>query len=80
MNNSLFKSPQDEETICKVLKAYVEEHGAEAITVLVPKRWREYSNNHSLGGRINLLFSLDNSVCIQASSLQYSCNFIMELA
>lgn len=59
----MFQDPKDEERLCQVLKAYVEEWGAENVLVSVPRHWQEYSNN-SLG-RVRLEFATDNTVSIR---------------
>ncbi|HEY9871708.1 MAG TPA: hypothetical protein V6D08_21300 [Candidatus Obscuribacterales bacterium] len=60
---SMFQDPRDEEKLCQVLKAYVEEWGPENVIVSVPRHWREYSTNTL--GRVRLEFSTDNTVCIR---------------
>ncbi|MBK9773449.1 MAG: hypothetical protein IPP57_21990 [Candidatus Obscuribacter sp.] len=40
---SMFTHPTDEEKLCQVLKAYVEEWGPENVIVSVPEHWSEYS-------------------------------------
>jgi hypothetical protein len=61
---SMFSNPTDEERLCQVLKAYVEEWGPENVIVSVPRHWRSYSNN-SLG-RVRLEFSTNDIVSIKA--------------
>lgn len=60
---SMFNNPTDEERLCQVLKAYVEEWGPENVIVSVPRHWRSYSNN-SLG-RVRLEFSTRDVVSIK---------------
>lgn len=43
----MFINPQDEERICHVLRAYVEEWGPENVTVALPTEWE--NPNYSLG-------------------------------
>jgi hypothetical protein len=59
----MFEDPQDENKLCYVLKAYVEEFGPENVIVLLPKHWSEYTNN-SLG-RVRLEFVTDDIVSIR---------------
>lgn len=59
---SIFQDPKDEERLCKVLKAYVEEWGPEYVVVSVPKEWHGYHSN-SLG-RVRLEFTTECSICI----------------
>jgi hypothetical protein len=65
---SMFQDPQDEEKLCQVLKAYVEEWGPENVVVSVPMHWREYSGNTL--GRVRLEFTTKRSVCIR---VEYEC-------
>lgn len=65
---SMFQDPNDEEKLCQVLKAYVEEWGPENVVVSVPTHWREYSGN-SLG-RVRLEFSTRSTVSIR---VEYEC-------
>jgi hypothetical protein len=60
---SMFKNPRDEEKLCQVLKAYVEEWGPENVIVSVPEHWSDYSTN-SLG-RVRLEFATEDTVSIR---------------
>src|SRR3984957_18642345 len=42
---SMFQDPRDEDRLCQVLKAYVEEWGPENVIVSVPEHWSEYSTS-----------------------------------
>ncbi|HEY9772173.1 MAG TPA: hypothetical protein V6C81_00030 [Planktothrix sp.] len=66
----MFENPQDEERLCHVLKAYVEEFGPENVIVLVPEHWKEYANS-SLG-RVRLGFATDNmiSICVEYAPIR----------
>jgi len=59
----MFKNPRDEEKLCQVLKAYVEEWGPENVIVSVPEHWSDYSTS-SLG-RVRLEFSTADTVSIR---------------
>jgi hypothetical protein len=59
----MFKNPRDEEKLCQVLKAYVEEWGPENVIVSVPEHWSDYSTN-SLG-RVRLEFKTEDTVSIR---------------
>ncbi|PWT96293.1 MAG: hypothetical protein C5B53_09965 [Candidatus Melainabacteria bacterium] len=59
----MFKNPRDEEKLCQVLKAYVEEWGPENVIVSVPEHWSDYSTN-SLG-RVRLEFATEDTVSIR---------------
>lgn len=59
---SNFRDPKDEERLCQVLKAYVEEWGAEYVVVSVPKEWRQYSTGAL--GLVRLEFTIERSICI----------------
>src|SRR4030095_3535250 len=60
---SMFQDPRDEEKLCQVLRAYVEEGGPENVIFSVPRHWKEYSTNTL--GRVRLEFNTDNSVSIR---------------
>lgn len=60
---SMFRNPRDEENLCQVLKAYVEEWGPENVIVSVPEHWSDYSTN-SLG-RVRLEFVTEDTVSIR---------------
>jgi hypothetical protein len=60
---SMFKNPRDEEKLCQVLKAYVEEWGPENVIVSVPQHWSDYSTS-SLG-RVRLEFATSDTVSIR---------------
>jgi RNase H-fold protein (predicted Holliday junction resolvase) len=60
---SIFQDPRDEEKLCQVLKAYVEEWGPENVVVSVPRHWEEYSTGNL--GRVKLEFTTDCTVSIR---------------
>lgn len=60
---SIFVDPQDEERLCTVLRAYVEEWGPENVIVAVPKHWRAFCGN-SLG-KVRLEFVTEDMVSIR---------------
>jgi hypothetical protein len=60
---NMFKNPTDEERLCQVLKAYVEEWGPENVIVSVPEHWSDYTTS-SLG-RVRLEFSTADTVSIR---------------
>jgi hypothetical protein len=60
---SIFRDPKDEEKLCHVLKAYVEEWGPENVIVSVPSHWKEYSTGTL--GRVRLEFTTANTVSIR---------------
>lgn len=59
---NLFPDPKDEERVCKVLKAYVEEYGPESVIVSVPKTWKD--NGYNLG-RTRLEFTTTNTISVR---------------
>ncbi len=59
----MFQDPRDEEKLCQVLKAYVEEWGPESVIVCVPVQWKEHSGS-SLG-RVRLEFTTGDTVSIK---------------
>lgn len=60
---SIFKNPQDEEKLCQVLKAFVEEWGPENVVVSVPRHWQDYSTGNL--GRVRLEFGTTNTVSVR---------------
>jgi hypothetical protein len=60
---SMFENPSDEDRICEILKAYVEEWGPEHVIVSVPQHWQEEYGTHKLG-RVALEFATENSISI----------------
>ena len=74
---SMFKDPCDEERLCQVLKAYVEEWGPEHVVVSVPTHWREYSGN-SLG-RVKLEFCTSSTVSIRVEYETVRINYDVQL-
>jgi hypothetical protein len=60
---SIFKNPTDEDRLCHVLKAYVEEWGPQHVIVSVPNKWSSY-NTDSLG-LVRLEFCTADSVSIR---------------
>jgi len=73
---SMFYNDDDEDRLCEVLKAYVEEWGAENVVVSVPAHWSEHSA--STLGRVLLKFETDNVVAITAG-YAFSCHFEVKL-
>lgn len=61
----MYRNPEDEDNICKVLKSLVEEFGSSAVTVSLPRTW------HSLGyntvGTVKLLFETDKEIVINVN-------------
>jgi hypothetical protein len=74
---SMFQDPDDEEKLCQVLKAYVEEWGPEAVIVSVPRHWKEYGGS-SLG-RVRLEFSTGNTVSIRVEYETVRINYDVQL-
>ena len=60
---SMFTHPRDEEKLCQILKAYVEEWGPENVIVSVPEHRSEYSASNL--GRVRLEFATENTVSIR---------------
>ena len=60
---SMFEYPGEEDRLCQVLKAYVQEWGPEHVIVSVPAHWDGYMG-HSLG-RVRLEFSTTNLISIE---------------
>ena len=74
---SMFRDPRDEENLCHVLKAYVEEWGPESVIVSVPKHWKEYGGS-SLG-RVRLEFNTGNVVSIRVEYESVRINYDVQL-
>jgi hypothetical protein len=74
---SMFQDPRDEEKLCQVLKAYVEEWGPENVIVSVPRHWKEYSTSNL--GRVRLEFSTDCSVSIRVEYDFVRLNYDVQL-
>ncbi|MBY0356959.1 MAG: hypothetical protein K2W82_03075 [Candidatus Obscuribacterales bacterium] len=74
---SMFQNPNDEEKLCQVLKAYVEEWGPDAVIVSVPTHWKEYGGS-SLG-RVRLDFSTDHTVSIRVVYDSVRLNYDVQL-
>ncbi|HEY9774119.1 MAG TPA: hypothetical protein V6C81_09970 [Planktothrix sp.] len=60
----MFQNPLDEDKICSVLKAFLEEWGSENIVVALPREWARYGTE-SVGG-VRFEFSTDNKIAIRA--------------
>lgn len=73
----MFQDPRDEEKLCQVLKAYVEEWGPENVVVSVPQHWCEYSTNTL--GRVRLEFSTANTVSIRVEYDFVRLNYDVQL-
>ncbi len=74
---SMFQNPKDEERLCQVLKAYVEEWGPENVIVSVPEHWNEYSNNNL--GKVRLEFATENTVSIRVEYDFVRLNYDVQL-
>lgn len=60
----MFQNPLDQEKICQVLKAYMEEWGTENVVVSLPRQWRQYGSENVAGVRFE--FSTENRISIRA--------------
>ena len=58
----VFRTADDEEQVQLVLRAYIEEWGAENVLVSVPSRWRHKSN--ATLGKVKLDFSTVDTVAV----------------
>ncbi len=74
---SMFQDPRDEEKLCQVLKAYVEEWGPENVIVSVPRHWQEYSSSNL--GRVRLEFDTEASVSIRVEYDFVRLNYDVQL-
>lgn len=73
----MFKNPQDEETLCGILKAYVEEYGPEHVIVALPAHWQ--NDEYSLGA-VRLEFTTVDSIEIRVRYESIAINYELELA
>jgi len=75
---SIFNDPADEQKLYQVLRAYVEEWGAENVVVSVPDYWSAESENPL--GAVRLEFSPDNALSVRVDyeqvSLSYGVNLV----
>ncbi len=60
---SIFKNPTDEDRLCQILKAYVEEWGPQHVVVSVPHKWSNYNTDNL--GLVKLEFSTSDTVSIR---------------
>ena len=60
---SIFKNPTDEDRLCHVLKAYVEEWGPENVVVSVPHKWSNYTADNF--GLVKLEYATADTVSIR---------------
>jgi hypothetical protein len=62
--SKVFQNPLDEDKICGVLKAFLEEWGSENIVVALPRNWARYGTENVAGVRFE--FSTENKIAIRA--------------
>jgi len=60
----VFKDPTDEDKICQVLKAFMEEWGTENVVVSLPKEWQQYSRVENIAG-VRFEFSTEALIAIR---------------
>jgi hypothetical protein len=60
----MFQNALDQDKICQILKAYMEEWGTENVIVSLPKQWREYGSENVAGVRFE--FSTSDVISIRA--------------
>ena len=73
----MFRDPRDEEKICQVLKAYVEEFGAEHVVVALPKTW--HNPEYSLGPT-RLEFTTNGTIDVRVEYGKVQLSYQVELA
>ena len=61
----LFYNADDEDKLCQVLKAYVEEWGPEHVTIAVPGSWRDWASDRL--GRVRCEYTTINSIAIRVA-------------
>ena len=73
---TLFHDPRDEEKLCQVLRAFVEEWGAESVVVSLPRDWKYLGA--TCVGRVRLEFNTGNTIAINvrsdAAQIRYAVN------
>jgi hypothetical protein len=73
----MFEDPRDEERLCQVLRAYVEEWGADHVIVSVPEHWRQYCRDTL--GRVRLQFDTKNTVSVRVEYESVRLHYDAEL-
>jgi hypothetical protein len=74
---AMFRDSRDEEKICQVLKAYVEEFGPENVIVALPKAWN--TPDYSLGPT-RLEFTTEGTIDVRVEYGQVQLSYQIELA
>jgi hypothetical protein len=75
--STMFRDPRDEEKICQVLKAYVEEFGPENVVVALPKAW--HNPDYSLGPT-KLEFTTDGTIDVRVDYGTIQLSYQVQLA
>jgi hypothetical protein len=73
----MFRDARDEERICQVLKAYVEEFGPEHVVVALPRAWQ--NPGYSLGPT-RLEFTTSDTIDVRVEYGTVHLNYQVELA
>lgn len=73
----MFRDPHDEEKICQVLKAYVEEFGPEHVVVALPRAWN--NPDYSLGPT-KLEFTTDGTIDVRVEYGPVQLSYKVQLA
>lgn len=73
----MFRDPLDEDRICQVLKAYIQEFGAENVILALPKTWND--PGYSLG-LTRLEFTTTGSIDVRVDYQCVHLNYRVELA
>lgn len=60
MSNGLFVDKNGEEDCCNILKSFVEEYGPEHVTVKLPRRWKEQTDQTL--GTVATEFSTESTI------------------
>jgi hypothetical protein len=74
---AMFRDPRDEEKICQVLKAYVEEFGPEHVVVALPKTW--FNSEYSLEPT-RLEFTTDSTIDVRVEYGPVRLSYQVELS
>lgn len=72
----LFRNPADKERLVQVFRAYVEEWGAENITLMLPRNWDSFVTEPNLG-RVRVEFSTLDGISIRVTyrNVRHTCSF-----
>jgi len=62
----MFLDPADEDRLCTILRAYVEEWGPEYVQIFVPCSWKDQMPARHFG-LVPILYATENSIAIEVN-------------